>query len=391
MPDSAKYSRLTENPATHQKGTTAAEGNPGVFVRNQTINGVPYARIRAEKGTWVSASMKKLGYDRLYGKDTAFGAYTGIVLGPDGRSLSTPDRIRPGQEYLVPIPPERQERRGGLPLAEEQPSQILEFLTGRGQTKGGGRTKGYPGDPPPDVPPNVTKITTYFKPSFIAGFPVSVEEEIEIKRWIYDACRYNDVPVVLMAVILQQENGSGASIGRKQLQAGERESQTTLAQLEERLGVRLPGILGKAAGGSTGIANLSRATLRNAASYLETVYHRPPIPDSIRKEKGDPRIAGIDEQIDLYYMSALLRQLIDHRVKVGYSGNLTDEQLRLVARDYNGSGKDAEKYGSDALAKLKAARHGKAPLRFLGTPPVSPLPPGNRFRALLDQARGLGF
>jgi hypothetical protein len=169
MADSAKYSRLTENPATNQKGT-ADLGNPGVFVQNQTINGVPYARFRAEKGTWVSASMKKLGYDRLYGKDTAFGANTGLVLGADGRKLNTPDRIRPGQEYLIPIPSERPARRAEFPLKDEQLSQILGFLTGRGQPKS------YPSDPPAELPLNATETTTLYKPRFLAG-PVPAREE----------------------------------------------------------------------------------------------------------------------------------------------------------------------------------------------------------------------
>lgn len=399
MADSAKYSRLTENPATHQR-SIGGRGNSGTFVRNETVNGMPYARFRAEKDTWVSASMEKLGYSRMYGKDTAFGAYTGMVLGPDGRSLSAPNRIRPGQEYLIPIPPERQESRAGrapssssaripisperqargLPTKEEGLSQILEFLTGRG------KPKAHPSDPPPDVPLNFGERTPLYMPRFLAG-PYSREGETELQRWMYEACRYNGVPVVLMAVILQQENGPGPSWITKQLQAGERESQKTAAELEEKLGVRFPGKFGKFAGGSTGIANLSCTTLRDAALYMEKMYNRPPIPDAIRKEKGDPRIAGIDEQLDLYYMSALIRQLIDRRVSVGHKGNITDEQLRLVAQDYNGSGPKAEKYGRRALARLNEARQGKTPLYFLAPPPPGEPP----FHVLLDKARGLGF
>lgn len=260
--------------------------------------------------------------------------------------------------------------------------QILDFLTGRG------RKTPHPTDPPPDVPlRNFTeRITPLYQPRFLAG-PYPRSGETEIQRWMYEACRYNDVPVVLMAVILQQENGPDPRYpGQKQLQAGEREAQTTAAELEEALGVRLPWKLGKAASGSTGIANLSRTTLRNAASYLKRVYHRPPIPDSIRKVTGDPRVAGIDAQLDIYYMSALLRQLIDGRVSVGHKGNITDEQLRLVAQDYNGSGPDAERYGRRALARLNEARQGKTPLYFLAPPPGE-LP----IHILLGKARGLGF
>jgi len=208
-------------------------------------------------------------------------------------------------------------------------------------------------------------------------------QETSIKRWIYEAARYNNVPVVLMAVILQQENGPAATETRRQLQAGERVLQTRAAELDELFWDVIPDAL---TGGSTGIANLSRGTLRNAAAYLEKEYKKPVIPDSVRKEKGDPRIAGIDEQLDLYYMSALLRQLIDGRVSRGHRGNITDEKVRLVAQDYNGHGDWAVKYGKDALARLNAARQGGTPLYFLGEPPGSP--------SLLSQiaiARGLGF
>jgi hypothetical protein len=390
MANGAKHARGTENRGTERRGTPTAAGNAGVFVRNETIDGVPYARYRAERDTWVSSSMKQLGYDRLYSEDTAYGARTGIVRAPDGRSLSAPDRIRPGQEYLIPIliePKQIQvapqpQGQTAQPRKYEELDQILDFLTGRAPRRV------HPSDPSPDVPlRNFTeRITPLYQPRILAG-QYSRSGEAEIQRWMYEAGRYNDVPVVLMAVILQQENGpKPAYRGQKQLQAGERDLQTSAAQLEEALGVRLPWKFGKFASGSTGIANLSRATLRNAASYLERVYHRPPIPDSIRKEKGDPRIAGIDDQLDLYYMSALLRQLIDGRVSVGHKGNITDEQLRLVAQDYNGSGPEAEAYGRRALSKLNEARQGKTPLYFLAPPPGE-LP----IHLLLDNARGLGF
>jgi hypothetical protein len=62
------------------------------------------ARFRAEPGTWVSASMKSLGYDKIYGRDEAYGAYRGVAKSPSGQPLSKPDRLTPGQEYLIPVP-----------------------------------------------------------------------------------------------------------------------------------------------------------------------------------------------------------------------------------------------------------------------------------------------
>jgi hypothetical protein len=78
-------------------------GNPGVLIGTQDVGGQPYARYRATNGTWVSASLQEQGYAALYGRNTGYGAYTGLVRSSDGTPLSNPDRIRPGQEYLVPI------------------------------------------------------------------------------------------------------------------------------------------------------------------------------------------------------------------------------------------------------------------------------------------------
>jgi hypothetical protein len=143
-----------------------------------------------------------------------------------------------------------------------------------------------------------------------------------------------------MAVILQQENAPTVSEAIKQLQSGERRLQTLAGEKDEQYWGIMPD---KFAGGSTGIANLSRQTLRDAATYLETRYQKPVIPDAIRNEKGDPRLAGIDEQLDLYYMSALLRQLIDRYVSSKSVGNLSDEDLARVAQAYNASGPKAVK------------------------------------------------
>jgi len=75
-------------------------GNPGVLIGTQDVGGQPYARYRATNGTWVSASLQEQGYATLYGRNTGYGAYTGLVRSSDGTPLTNPDRIRPGQEYL---------------------------------------------------------------------------------------------------------------------------------------------------------------------------------------------------------------------------------------------------------------------------------------------------
>ena len=46
--------------------------------------------------------MKTMGYDQEYAAKDGYGAYRGLVLDPNGKPLADPDRIRPGDQYLVP-------------------------------------------------------------------------------------------------------------------------------------------------------------------------------------------------------------------------------------------------------------------------------------------------
>lgn len=103
MTNSVEIVRGVVNRGTNSKGVHSDAGNPGTYLRNEMIDGVVYARYRAESGTWISASLKEQSYDQRFGKDTAYGAYKGVVRMPDGTALETPDKIRPGQEYLVPV------------------------------------------------------------------------------------------------------------------------------------------------------------------------------------------------------------------------------------------------------------------------------------------------
>ncbi len=188
----------------------------------------------------------------------------------------------------------------------------------------------------------------------------------EIRLWIKQAAEYHGVPHLMLAVILQQENAPGASLYQKLGQFAERSGQTIAGILDEALWDIVPD---KLAGGSSGFANMKRATLRGAASYSERVYARKPIPDNVRfRMQGwdsDTRVPGEDWRCDLYYCAAHLRELIDRVTgKVCHNGALSRDQLEKVFASYNGSGKAAEKYGRDAINLLSNAAAGKGNLYF---------------------------
>jgi hypothetical protein len=125
----------------------------------------------------------------------------------------------------------------------------------------------------------------------------------------------------------------------------------------------------KIAGGSSGFANMSRATLQNAAQYIESKYKRPVLPQDISERllglNVDSRIPGADWQADLYYAAAHLRELVDRiKKQERYYGPLSLDDIERIAAAYNGSGPMAQKYGRDAIELLKRAYQGNDILYF---------------------------
>lgn len=188
----------------------------------------------------------------------------------------------------------------------------------------------------------------------------------EIRGWIREAARYQDVPHCMLATILQQENGPNAAWWQKAGQFAERTLTTAAAIADDWFFGVVPDAI---SGGSSGFANMSRATLRNAALYSINTYNRQPLPDDVRFRvlgwDQDTRIAGDDWHADLYYASAHLRELIDRQTGVtGFSELLPMDDVRGVFRRYNGSGSLAETYADDAIALLKGAIAGTKTLYF---------------------------
>ena len=188
----------------------------------------------------------------------------------------------------------------------------------------------------------------------------------EIRRWIKNASVYHGIPHVLLALILQQENGPNGTTFQKWGQFAERSITTFGAIVDKYLWDIFPDAISK---GSSGFANMSRAALVDAAQYTEKYYGKNPLSNQARYRAfgwdQDTRVSGDDFRADLYYCAAHLRQLIDRVTrKTCHNGAITQSQLRLVIKAYNGSGGMAEKYADDAMKNLKGAIAGTTTLYF---------------------------
>jgi LysM repeat protein len=243
-------------------------------------------------------------------------------------------------------------------------ARLINNVTNKTFIEGLGEIPSYDGDLPSPLP------LYWINPEF-EDILNPIIKDSEIRDWVKSAAEYHDVPHELLALVLQQENAPNASLGRKILQFGEITLTTAITIVDEILFDIVPDKIGnkRFSGGSSGIANMSRATLRDAAEYTEKVYNKNPLSEDVRYRMfgydNDLRIPGDDWEADLYYAAAHLRQLIDRETDtLRYSGSLTLNQTKNIIRRYNGSGPLAEKYSNDAMITLKNAEAGKTNLYF---------------------------
>ena len=208
-----------------------------------------------------------------------------------------------------------------------------------------------------------------------------------VRSWVREAAIYHDVPHVLLALVLQEENKPNVPEWILAGQYGERRVQAFGALLEAH---GFP-VWDKISGGSAGIINMKRETFRKTDDYITSTYKRPVAPDSVKplprllapdiytKSDGiklpfvevnifdyDLRIPGQDMRVDLYYMAGRLRQIIDTKKGGGspYSGPLTVDDIRTIAAAYNGDGPDAAEYGRKSADRLTRVLAGTEPLYF---------------------------
>jgi|GEM_PF-1889401 len=204
----------------------------------------------------------------------------------------------------------------------------------------------------------------------------------EIRKWVREAAKYHEVPYEMLAVVLQNENAPNVGLRKKFLQFGERTAQTYIHDFNKRFGdpigkldraiqglTNLDVIPNGVYRGSSGLVNISAGALNSAANHSESFRKRPVIPPELRiRQDGydsDTRIPGADWRSDLYYGAAHLRELFDRYRRPWEPGKPLDLKMaKRVFAAYNGSGKDADKYGRDSMRLLRDAASGKRHLYF---------------------------
>jgi hypothetical protein len=231
---------------------------------------------------------------------------------------------------------------------------------GGDRLKGFGEIPSHHGELPSPLP------ALYYVPQDMGELTKLYYEPHEIRQWVRESAEYHGVPYELSAAILQQENPPEAT-GLQQLgQFGERSITSAAAVIDEYVWDIAPDAIAE---GSSGLANMNRATLRGAADYVENDLGYQAVPHDVQNRvfglQQNSRISGDDWRNDLYYMNARLRQIIDDKTGIkGYDGPLTRAQVQEIAATYNGTGTDAEKYGNDTVARLDQAAAGSVPLYF---------------------------
>ena len=207
------------------------------------------------------------------------------------------------------------------------------------------------------------------------------EYSISIRKALKEAASYHGIPQSLLAVILQNENGQNSTWVQKTLQLGERRLTTIGAALDEVSDYLAPDKLSQ---GSTGLANMNRAALKNTIKYYKKYYNKKVVPSN---SKLVQEISGLNYYADLYYAAAHLRQLIDcimskqnkkdllndcKYVKTSsekmdnscFSGVLTEEDFYAIVSAYNGFGDNAKAYADSAKKRIDSAIEGKEYLYF---------------------------
>ncbi len=97
------FAYAKNNPVNRQDTNGKETVNAGEFMGYETIEGIEYARYQAKEGTWISATMKELGWSTQFAKEDGYGAYVpGMVLESTGITFDYPDVLEVGEQFLIP-------------------------------------------------------------------------------------------------------------------------------------------------------------------------------------------------------------------------------------------------------------------------------------------------
>jgi hypothetical protein len=168
-----------------------------------------------------------------------------------------------------------------------------------------------------------------------------------IRACVTRAANWACVPAAMVAAVLQNENGRGASWFQQRGQIAERNVQR---------------IIGR---GSTGFGNVKPETLRDVTAKVEKFYKRSILGANVRNT-GQNR----DIQTDIFHTAAVVREGLNQAWSVGsrslnqdenkkyeyypyFGGSVSEDAAIRAMGHYNGWGDDALGYGKSAFNKIK--------------------------------------
>ncbi|HEB92097.1 MAG TPA: toxin [Gammaproteobacteria bacterium] len=116
------FAYTKNNPVNFRDPNGKESFNAGKIMGYETIDGIEYMRFQATEGTWISATMKELGWDHQFTKEEGYGAYVpDLIRESSGIAFNYPDVLEVGQEYLIPTVDQRSSQPEIVPEPKETP------------------------------------------------------------------------------------------------------------------------------------------------------------------------------------------------------------------------------------------------------------------------------
>jgi hypothetical protein len=170
-----------------------------------------------------------------------------------------------------------------------------------------------------------------------------------VRESVGKAAAWACVPAEMLAAVIQNENGKGASNFKKDLQNAERWANNTWVWKK---------VLGP---GSTGLGNVKSDTLSKAKALFKDYYKMSILGKGVKDSKQND-----NAETDIYHAAAVLRDCLNKAWSAGnrslnkdefkkyryypyFGGVVTKDVATRAMGHYNGMGDDALKYGTDGM------------------------------------------